>query len=116
MLDVLEMFQQMGIFALFSLTVSVVPAVAGLAYALWPTEAKLALMRPLSLAGLFGGLAGLVVGLINALHSVARAGAPFALSPAFLVGTAESLVALGVAFASLTLAWLLVALGMRRQG
>jgi hypothetical protein len=113
---VLNMLQQMGLFALFSLTVSVVPAVAGVAYALWPTEAKLALMRPLSLAGLFGGLSGLVVGLINSLTAVAKEGAPLALTPGIVVGTAESLVALGVAFTSLTLAWLLVALGMRRQG
>ena len=113
----IHMLQQMGIFALFTLTVSVVPAVAAVAYALWPTESKLALMRPLSLAGLFAGLAGVVIGLINALMYFVTSGAPpYHLTAGVLVGTAESLVALGVAFTSLTIAWLLVALGMRRQG
>jgi hypothetical protein len=108
----MHMLQQMGILALLSLTVAVVPAVMGVAYALWPTEAKLALMRPLSLASLFGALAGFVAGVINCFHWAAANNASFA-TTAF-VGFSEALVPLFVSFGSLTVAWLLVALGMRR--
>ena len=112
----LNTFQQMGIAALMSLMVATVPAFMGLAYALRPTEAKLALMRPLSLAGLFGGLSGFAIGMINALVWISRQpeAKTVAESP-LLIGIAESLVTVAVAFASQTVAWLLVALGLRRQ-
>lgn len=106
--------QQMGIAAILSLIVALIPGPMGLVYAIRPTEANLALMRPLSLAGLFGGLGGLVVGLINSLQSSSIRGVPLA-SPAIMIGMAEALVPLCIAFGSLTAAWLLVALGMRRH-
>ncbi len=109
----LNTFHQMGIAAILSLIVALIPGAMGLVYAIRPTEANLALMRPLSLAGLFGGLGGLVVGLINGLQSSIR-GVPLG-SPAVMMGIAEALVPLCVAFGSLTAAWLLVALGMRRH-
>ena len=108
----LHMLQQMGILAMLSLVVGVLPAVMGVAYALWPTEAKLALMRPISLAAIFGALAGLVGGVINSFHWAAANNASLA-GTAF-VGFAEALVPLFVTFGSLTVGWLLVALGMRR--
>ena len=112
----LSTFQQMGIVAILSLIVAVIPAAMGVAYALRPTEAKLSLMRPISLAGLFGGLSGFVIGMINMLVWVSRQEAPNSpsMSP-MLIGAAESLVTLAVSFGSLTIAWLLVALGLRRQ-
>ena len=111
----MHMLQQMSLFAMLSLLVGMVPAVMGAGYAIWPSESKLALMRPLSLASIFSGLSGCVVGLINALMGVVVEDKPL-MSPGGLVGIAESLVPLLVAFASLTAAWLLVAVGMRRQG
>ena len=108
------MLQQMGIVAIFSLLVGLLPAGMGFLYAVRPSEARLALMRPVSLAGLFGGLAGCVVGLVNALQYIAARNIPMS-SPSVLVGISESLVTLFVAFGSLTVAWLLVAFGMRRQ-
>ena len=69
-------------------------------------------MRPISLAGLFGALAGFVGGVINMFHWTAVHYA--SLTSAMFVGFAEALVPLFVAFGSLTVAWLLVALGMRR--
>jgi hypothetical protein len=110
----MHVLQQMSLFAMFSLLVGMVPAVMGAGYAMWPSEAKLALMRPLSLAGIFSGLAGCVVGLINLLKGAVVADRPL-MSPNGLVALAESLVPLAVAFASLTAAWLLVAVGMRRK-
>lgn len=109
-----QAFQQMGIMALLSLVVAIIPAAMGTLYAVRPSEARLALMRPLSLAGLFGGLGGFTAGLINALHYVSEKNVPLT-SGSVLVGLAESLVPLAVSFASLTVGWLLVALGLRRQ-
>ena len=108
--------REMGIAALLSLAVAFVPAIMGTAYAIWPTERRLALMRPLSLAGLFSGLGGLAIGAVNALAYAGRHNpqTPFPMGP-FLTGIAESIVPLGAAFGSLTIGWLLVAVGMRRQ-
>ena len=109
------MLQQMGIFAMLSLVVALVPAAMGVSYAIRPTESKLALMRPLSLAGLFAGLSGFCVGVINSLMWVVMQPAPPPVTSPLLVGLAESIVSLAVAFGSLTLAWLMAALGLRRQ-
>jgi hypothetical protein len=111
----LSMLHQMSIVALLSLLVSVVPAVMGAAYAFRPSEARLALMRPLSLAGLFGALCGVTSGVVSALRYAGVEQVPPG-SPVFLIGLAESLVPLFVAFGSLTIGWLLVALGLRRTG
>ena len=110
----MTIWSQMGVAAKLSLFVALIPAFWGVVYAIRPTEARLALMRPLSLAGLFGALAGLVTGLINMLRGAAESNAPLG-SPAQLMGLAEALVPLFVAFGSLTVGWLLVALGLRRQ-
>jgi hypothetical protein len=110
-----HILQQIGGVALLSLVIAVVPAIAGVAYALWPTEAKLALIRPLSLASLFAALAGCVAGIINGIMWVTMHNEPFSWSSAMLTGFAESLVPLFVSFSSLTVTWLLVALGLRRQ-
>lgn len=113
-MQILEMLGQASIVALLSMLVSVLPLFAGLAYAIRPNEQRLALMRPLSLAGLFAGLCGLVVGLINVLRMVWVNEPPLNYR-IVAVGAAESLVALFLAFGSLTVAWLCVAFGFRRQ-
>ena len=112
------MLQQLGVVALLSLLVAVVPAVMAVGYVIWPTESKLALMRPLTLASLFGALAGFVAGVINGVifaveHGAIGNGGPVATS--VMVGLMESMVPLFVSFGSLTVAWLLVAVGMRRK-
>lgn len=103
-----------SIMALLSITVTLAPLIMGITYAIRPTEGRLALMRPLSLAGIFAALTGFCLGLINVLvgieHSTDLAG-----NRTWLVGLAESLVTLFVGFGSLTVGWLCVALGLRRQ-
>jgi len=95
------------------------------AYAIRPTERKLALMRPLSLASIFaalcsfaGGVATVLEGIAATLDLVPHAGTvdlgPQSLGR-ILLGFRETIVPLFVAFAFLAVAWLLVALGMRRQ-
>jgi hypothetical protein len=108
MVDVLY---QASIFALLSLVVAVAPMGMAILYAVRPSERRLALMRPISLAGLFAGLAGAAAGGIMVLRHLATAPD---YGPA-LIGAAESLVPLLVAFGSLTIAWLCVALGLSRQ-
>ena len=111
-MEIFDMFRQMGIAALVSIVVSFLPLLAAGAYMLRPSEQRLALMRPLSLAGIFAGLNGSSLGAINTLRG-------FWLEPPrdtriALIGTAESIVPLYVAFSCLMLAWLCVAVGMRR--
>ena len=104
-----------GIMAVLSMVVCLVPMIMGIGYAIWPSESKLALMRPLSLASIFSGLAGCMIGFINTLRMAAMENVPLT-SPGAVIGIAESLVPLLVAFGSLTAAWLLVAVGMKRKG
>ena len=107
------MLAEAGLLARFSLLVGLLPLGFGVAYAIRPTEQRLALLRPISLAAIFAGLAGAVAGGINVLRM-------FWLNPAteghvIAVGSAESLVPLLVAFSSLTIAWLCAAFGLRRH-
>jgi len=110
----MTMLAQMGVAAKLSLFVALVPALWSAVYAIRPTEARLALVRPLSLAGLFAALTGFTLGLMNMLRISAVSNVPLA-SPPQLMGLAEAFVPLFVAFGSLTVCWLLVALGLRRQ-
>lgn len=107
------MFKQMGIAALISILVSLLPLIAAAAYLFRPSEQRLAMMRPLSLAGIFAGLNGSSLGAINTLRGLwlepPRDGRILA------VGAAESIVPLYVSFSCLMLAWLLIAAGMRRK-
>ena len=73
-------------------------------------------MRPLSLAGLFAAIAGGVLGFINVLRVVWTRELTAETYRVMAIGAAESLVPMFVGFASLTVAWLLVAVGMGRQG
>jgi len=94
--------------------VALFPAFAGGAYLLSPSERRLAFMRPISLAGLFAGLAGLLLGFINLLKAFWTIEGPVNWRNV-AVGAAESMVPLLLAFGALTFAWLCVAIGMRRN-
>ena len=109
------LLRNMSIVATLGLLVSVATVGVAVVYAIRPNEQRLALMRPLSLAAIFGGLSTFTLGITNVLRGIAE-NQPF--TPGnwgvVAVGAAESAVALFVAFGCLTIAWLLVALGMRR--
>jgi hypothetical protein len=112
----MTMLRQASLFALLTLILSIVPLVMAVVYVVRPTERNLALMRPLSLSGLFAALAGGVLGWINVLRFVWTRELTAETYRAMTVGAAESLVTVFVGFASLTVAWLLVAVGMGRHG
>ena len=109
-----EMLRQASIFALLCLTVPVVPLVMGLVYAVQPTETRLALMRPLSLAAIFASISGASLGVINVLTFAVNRNLGLS-SPPALNGLAESMVTLFAGFGCLTVTWLCVAVGLRRQ-
>ena len=106
---------QAGIMALLSIAVSAVPLIMGIAYAIRPSEARLALMRPLSLAGLFSALTGFCTGVMNSLVNIGNRSFSLAENHTWMIGLAESITSLFVGFGCLTVGWLCVALGMRRQ-
>ena len=113
-MELLETLGNASIVARLSMLVSILPLGAGLAYLLRPSEQRLALMRPISLAGLFAALSGTVTGAINVLGMFWRTDGAVRW-PVVAVGAAEALVTLLLAFGCLTVAWLCVAAGLRRQ-
>lgn len=106
------MLSNAGMLALLSLMIAVLPIGFGAAYAARPSELRLALMRPVSLAGIFAGLTGAISGAINVLQLIWDSAAE---NKVLAIGAAESLVPPLVAFGSLTIAWLCVAVGLRRH-
>ena len=112
----METLRNAGIFAILTLILDFSPLVMALVYVVRPTEKRLALMRPLSLAGLFAALTGGVLGFLTVFRSIGLA-SEFS-DDAFrrmAIGAAESLVPMFVGFACLTVAWVVVAVGMGRQ-
>jgi hypothetical protein len=112
-MDFFDMLRQMGIAALVSIIVSFLPLIAAAFYLFRPSEQRLAMMRPLSLAGIFAGLNGSTLGAINTLRGLWME--PPRDGRIMWIGAAESIVPLYVSFSCLMLAWLLVAAGMRRR-
>lgn len=110
----LQMLSQAGILALLSLIVGLVPIGFGLAYAIRPSEQRLALMRPISLAAIFAGLSGSLSGGINTLQMMWVMQPP-PTSSLLAVGLAEALVPMLVAFTALTIAWLCAVVGLGRH-
>lgn len=116
-MNILHEWQQLGIFALMTVIIGLVPLVMAIVYAIRPTERHLALMRPLSLAGIFGALTGVAVGVIMVLRFIGVTDEfTTATFQRIAVGFSEALVPVFVGFGCLTAAWLLVAIGMRRTG
>ena len=114
-MDFAHVVRNAGVVALMCMLIPVGTLGVAVAYAVRPDERRLGLMRPLSLATIFAGLCAFTVGAVNVFRHIGITSAP---SPEdwqkVALGTAESLVPLFVAFGCLTIAWLAVALGMRR--
>jgi hypothetical protein len=113
-MDLGEAFAQMGLIARVTIFMGLVPLGMGIVYAIRPSEQRLALMRPLSLAAIFASISGSTAGVINSFVGMARTQTPV-FSPAVAAGFAESLVAIFFGFGCLMIAWLCVAVGMWRK-
>jgi hypothetical protein len=105
---------QASIVGLASMFMGVVPLAMGIVYAIWPSEQRLALMRPLSLATIFAALTGSTLGVTNVLVGMSRIQAS-GFPQATWQGFAEALVTLLCGFGCLTVAWLCVAIGLWRR-
>jgi hypothetical protein len=114
-MSLLHMLQQVSIFALFTVLVGLVPLGVALLYVWRPSEHWLALMRPLSLAAIFAALGSLVSGIMMILQGIAATEA-FTVNvwSRIAMGVTEAIAPMFVIFGCQTLAWLLVAAGMRR--
>jgi hypothetical protein len=109
-----QVLQNAGIMALLSMFVPLLPLTMGIAYAIWPNEQKLTLIRVLSLAAIFSSVTGTALGFINELVYMSRREIS-TLTTAVAAGTAESLVTIAFGFGCLTATWLFVAIGMWRK-
>jgi hypothetical protein len=87
-----------------------------IAYAVRPTEHKLMLMRPLSMAAIFAAICSSSFGFATVLAGAGDTPEWNVLSVGLAFrGLSECFIAPATAFAFLAVAWLVVALGMRRQ-
>jgi len=112
-----------GIFiVLFVAIVGLAALWTAIRFALRPTERGLAVLRPLSAATTFATLAaslhGIATALVNVVQKLEEATDAAATAKAwqlFVAGLAEATVPLILAFALLAVAWLLAAVGLRKQ-
>jgi hypothetical protein len=103
-----------GVVAKVTMFMGLLPLAMGVAYAVWPSEQRLALLRPLSLATIFAALSGSVLGVVHVFRGIGVSGAP-GLSPMAALGLAEALVPTFVGLGCLTVAWLCVTIGLWRR-
>jgi hypothetical protein len=109
-----DMLKQAGPVALISLFMGLVPLGLGILYALRPSEQRLALMRPLSLATIFAAVHGTAAGFLHVFRNIGISDQPAFDQRAF-IGMAESLVPMFFDFGCLMLAWICVAVGLGRK-
>ena len=110
----MEVLASAGIMAIAIMLVGVLPLAEGMAYAIWPSEQRLALMRTLSLAAVFANISGLALGLGNELRFIARGGV-VSFSPQVATGLAEGLIPAFFGFGCLAVGWLGITIGLWRR-
>jgi hypothetical protein len=114
--NISELLAELSVFAKLTMTVAMVAFSLAVAYAVRPTEQKLVLMRPVSLATIFATVSGLLGGWIAVLAGIAATPDGQVALPNLYRGIAESLTVGFVSFGLLAVAWMLVAVGgLRRQ-
>jgi hypothetical protein len=110
----MDVIRTLGWMTIASAALALLPLAMGIAYAIRPTERRLALARTLSLAAVFAALSGATNGGMNGMRFVS-ARAPAGLTPAVAMGIADSFFPLFFAFGCLTVAWLCVSIGLWRR-
>ncbi len=85
-----------------------------IAYAVRPTEQKLLLMRPLSLASIFAAICSFSVGIATALKYAADAHLSAEALTVMTAGLSEAFIPLFAAFAFLAVSWVVVGVRLRQ--
>jgi len=109
-----DVFRQLALAGFAGLFVTAIPMVFGIAFAVRPGERLLALMRPLTLAAIFAAVAQGFLGLANMFQGLANIKPGDAPGVQFVMMAEVSVVPF-LSFVLLSVAWLCVAIGMRRQ-
>jgi hypothetical protein len=109
--NLVELLGQISLFAKLTMGVAIAAFGLAAAYAWRPTEQKLVLMRPVSLAAIFATVSGLLGGWIAVLGGIAAAPDGHLPTTGLYRGIAESLTVGFVSFGLLAAAWMLVAVG-----
>ncbi len=107
-----------GIHFFFFAAVVLLTLAAAVNFAFRPSERRLSVLRPMCAAAMCGGLASFLIGVANglmAVRNVVHAGTSPVPWDIVLQGLAESFAPLVIAFGGVAVAWLLVAVGLRRQ-
>ena len=116
--NLVDLFAAISVFGKLTMMVAIFAFGLAVAYVFRPTEQKLVLMRPVSLASIFATVSGLLGGWISVLVNISAAAVTAAghlPAPEMGRGIAESLTVGFVCFGLLAAAWLLVAVGMLRR-
>jgi len=114
--NLVELFGQLSVFALLTMAVALAAFGVAVGYVFRPTEHKLVLMRPISLATIFAAVSALLGGWIVVLGGIAATPTGHLPSPDLYRGVAASLVLGFVCFGLLAASWILVAVGVLRRG
>ena len=109
-----EIFGHAAIAGKLAMVVAVATVAFAGAYAIRPSELRLSLIRPLSLATIFAALFSFTAGVAAVLSAISYSG-PAVGWDSVLAGAAETLGPLIAAFGCLTVVWILVAIGFRRH-
>ncbi len=109
----------LGIFiTLVILVLGLLTVAMAISFLMKPTEVKLGFIRPLSIATTYASIVGFVCGLAITLYNISwelEGGKSAASTAHFVAGISEALVPSIVGFSLLTVAWVAVALGMRKH-
>lgn len=104
-----------AVFVLFILVVGLAAVATAGGFALRPQERTLAILRPLSASTAFATVSAILAGAAMSLKRGADGGVSGEAVTLLVGGLAESAVAGVLGFALLGVAWLLAAVGFRRQ-
>ncbi len=112
-------FMRAGGYAMWPILVlGIVALVVAGSFSWAPTERKLGLIRPLSVATVFMSLAGTMAGLATTMRAVSTV-PTYAESPKLplyvMMGIGESISSVVLGFSILAIVWVLTAFGLRRQ-
>jgi multisubunit Na+/H+ antiporter MnhB subunit len=108
-----SMWGESSILQKLGIILAVGTAAYAVVYAWRPTESRLALLRPLSLATVFAALCSFSLGVAIVLNGLSATPDSTAWRTVAL-GASETFGGLFVSFGCLTIAWLCVAFGLRR--